>query len=59
VDRRNLFVFLRSRLSGTEARNYSGDVKEWSVQKKKNYYDRLASILKQIMLDNDLEVKLR
>jgi hypothetical protein len=59
VDRRNLFVFLRSRLSGTEAWNYSGDVKEWSVQKKKNYYDRLASILKQIMLDNDLEVKLR
>lgn len=58
VDRRNLFVLLRSRLSDPEARNYSGDVKDWSVQKKRNYYDRLASILKQIMLDNDLQIKL-
>lgn len=59
VDRRDLFVLLRSRLNDNEARNYSGDVKGWPAQKKRNYYDRLASILKQMMLDDDLQIKLR
>ena len=57
VDRRNLFVLLRARLNDVEARNYSGDVNDWSVQKQRDYYDRLASILKQIMLENDLQIK--
>jgi hypothetical protein len=59
VDKRNLFVLLRARLSDSEARYYSGEVKDWSEQKKRDYYDRLASILKLIMLDNDLQIKLR
>jgi len=59
VDQRNLFTLLRSRLSDAEARDWSGDVKEWSLRKKKDYYERLASILKQLMLDNDLQIKLR
>jgi|SRR6185437_706424 hypothetical protein len=59
VDRKNLFVLLRGRLSDAEARNYSGDVKDWSPQKKRNYYDRLASVLKGIMLDGGLQVRFR
>lgn len=59
VDIKNLFVFLRSRLKPTEAREYSGALKDWSVQKRKNYYDRLASILKDDMLKNNLQLRLR
>jgi hypothetical protein len=59
VDQRNLFALLRSRLSDAEARDWSGDAKEWSPRKRKDYYERLASILKQTMLDEDLQVKLR
>jgi hypothetical protein len=59
ADVKNLFILLRSRLKPAEAQDYSGDVKSWSRRKKIDYYDRLASILKQIMLDNDLQVTLR
>jgi hypothetical protein len=59
VDQKNLFALLRSRLSNAEARDWSGDVKAWPLWKRKDYYERLASILKQIMLDNDLQVKFR
>lgn len=59
VDQKNLFHLLRSRLSDYEARDWSGDVKEWSPRKKMLYYDRLGSILKQLMLDGDLKVTLR
>jgi hypothetical protein len=59
VDTKNLFKLLRSRLKPAEAQDYSGDVKSWSRKKKIDYYDRLASILKQIMLENDLQVTLR
>ncbi|WP_128925216.1 hypothetical protein [Bradyrhizobium guangxiense] len=59
VDRKNLFVLLRSRLSDADGRYWSGDVKEWSVRKKKDYYDRLGAILLKMMLDNDLKIKLR
>jgi hypothetical protein len=59
VDQRNLFRLLRSRLSDAEAREWSGEVKDWSRQKKTLYYDRLGSILKKTMLDNDLEITLR
>jgi hypothetical protein len=58
VDRRNLFVLLRSRLSDADARDYSGDVNDWSFRDQRDYYDKLAGILKQIMLDNNLQVKL-
>jgi len=56
VDKRNLFTLLRSRLSDAEARDWNGDVNDWSLRKQRDYYERLASILKQIMLDNDLQV---
>lgn len=59
VDRRNLFFLLRNRLSDADARYWSGDVKEWSVRKKKDYYDLLGAILLKLMLDNDLKIKLR
>jgi hypothetical protein len=59
LDRKDLFVLLRSRLKDADARYYSGAVKDWPDQKKKDYYDLLASILKQIMLDNDLQIKFR
>jgi hypothetical protein len=59
VDTKNLFILLRSRLKPTEARDYSGDMTTWSRQKRMDYNDRLASILKQMMLDNDLQVTLR
>jgi hypothetical protein len=42
-----------------EAQEYSGEVKDWPAQKKKNYYDRLSSILKQIILLKNLQVKFR
>jgi hypothetical protein len=57
--RRTLFGLLRSRLSDAEARDWSGDVKAWSLRKRRDYYERLAGILKQIMLDNDLQVTFR
>ena len=56
MDKRNLFTLLRSKLKDAEARDWSGDVKDWSPRKQKDYYERLGSILKQIMLDNDLQV---
>jgi hypothetical protein len=59
VDRKNLFLLLRSKLKDSEARDYSGDVKQWSRRKQIDYYDRLGSILKQAMLDNDLQITLR
>lgn len=59
VDKRNLFTLLRSKLRDTEARDWSGDVNDWSLRKQRDYYERLAGILKQIMLDNDLQVTFR
>lgn len=59
VDVRNMFVLLRSRLSVAETEEYNGAVKDWPDQKKKNYYNRLGSILKNIMTEKNLQVKFR
>ena len=59
VDKRNLFTLLRSRLTDAERKDYPKDnVQDWSPKKKKDYYDRLSSILKQIILTKNLKVKL-
>jgi hypothetical protein len=60
VDIRNLFVLLRSKLKPSEVEEYPADVDEvqgWSPQKRKDYYGRLASILKDIILKKNLQVK--
>ncbi len=59
VDVRNLFILLRSRLSDQEALEYTGLVKEWPISKRKEYYLRLAAILKDMMLKKNLQVRLR
>lgn len=61
VDKRDLFTLLRSRLTDAErvVEYPKEDVQAWSQKKKKDYYDRLASILKQIILTKKLRVKLR
>jgi hypothetical protein len=59
VDRRNLFILLRSKLRDSDAVYYSGDVNDWTPEKQRNYYIVLGGILKQIMLDNDLQIKLK
>jgi hypothetical protein len=59
-DVRNLFVLLRHQLTAHEEAKYSGTVAEiqaWSTEKKKEYYLRLSSILKQIIIEKNLKVK--
>ncbi|MBB4256134.1 MULTISPECIES: hypothetical protein [unclassified Bradyrhizobium] len=59
VDKKSLFLLLRGRLSDADSRYWNGDAKEWSVRKKKDYYDLLGAILLKLMLENDLMIKLR
>ena len=61
VDKLNLFTMLRSELTDTERQDtYPKDnVQEWSERKRKDYYDRLAAILKDIILKKNLKVKFR
>ncbi len=55
---RNLFVLLRKQLKDSELAEYDGEVKSWSPRKRKDYYDRLSSILKGMLLKKNLVVKL-
>jgi len=59
ADVRNLFVLLQSKLKPDEAQEYNGHPQDWPTQKRKNYYDRLASILRHIILAKNLQVKFR
>ena len=60
VDIRALFTFLRLRLSPAEREMYQKDsVKYWDLGKKKDYYGRLGSILKDEILKKDLRVTMR
>jgi hypothetical protein len=62
VDIRNLFKLLRKSLSAREQEEYSGtaeQIQAWSDEKKRDYYDRLSSILREIILKKNLQVKLR
>jgi hypothetical protein len=58
-DKMNLFTFLRLRLTDAErlVQYPKGDVPSWSQQKQKDYYVRLASIMKDVILTNNLQVK--
>lgn len=59
VDIRSLFTFLRLRLTPGERETYQKDsVTSWSFEKKKDYYGRLGSILKDEILKKNLRVKL-
>jgi hypothetical protein len=58
ADKFNLFTGLRLRLTEAERAYYQKDsVQSWSQKKKKDYYDRLSSILKEMMLSNNLTAK--
>ena len=59
VDIRNMFTFLRLRLTAAEREQYQKDsVTSWSFGKKKDYYGRLGSILAEEILKKNLRVKL-
>jgi len=61
VDQARFFSLLHQHLNPLEQQEYSPHVpwKEWSELKRRNYYLRLSSIVKQSMLENDLKLKIR
>lgn len=61
VDKHALFPYLYSQLSASDRIRFDPKNKfeDWPEPTKKDYYDRLSSMVKQKMLDNNLELKLR
>jgi hypothetical protein len=59
VDVTNFFTYLKSRLTEAERQEYRGLVSQWPDRKRKDYYDRLSSMVKQTMLDNNLQLKIK
>lgn len=58
VDIRNLFTFLRQRLTPAQRDEYQKDsVTSWSFGKKKDYYGLLGRILQEEILKKNLRVK--
>lgn len=59
VDDKALRGYLRQQMTKDERQYYTGNWDNWSVRKFRDYYDRLASILKNKMLSNNLQFKFR
>jgi hypothetical protein len=59
VDIKNFFTYLKSRLTEAERQEYRGLVSQWPDRKRKDYYDRLSSMVKQTILDNNLQLKIK
>jgi hypothetical protein len=58
VDQRAFFSYLHSRLLPEDQRRFSPRVpwRDWKEADKKEYYDKLSSMVKQVMLTNDLQL---
>lgn len=61
VDQEKLFTFLLTELPAGDQGYFSSRIpwKDWSVEKRKEYYQKTSSIIKRKMLANDLKLKIR
>lgn len=60
VNRKNFFVYLHSQLRGSDRQYFdTGSWQEWSVNKKKEYYNLLSGMVKDKMLSNNLQLKIK
>lgn len=61
VDKNNFFAYLHSQLTAQEQQRFNPRVpfRGWTDDTKKAFYDRLSSIVKRTMLQNDLKLKFR
>src|SRR5439155_23342406 len=59
VDKENFFTYLHSHLPPSDRAYFNPRIpwKDWSNQKKKEYYDNLSNMVKREMLENDLQLK--
>ncbi|MDQ4120957.1 MAG: hypothetical protein M3209_05885 [Acidobacteriota bacterium] len=58
VDTVNFFKYLLSQLSENERADYGGNPEDWSQEKKRVYHERLAGIVKNKILQNNLKLKI-
>ncbi len=60
VDTMDLFGYINSQLKDWEQEYYSdGDARKWSPQKRRDFQERAASIIKNKMLEKNLQLKFR
>lgn len=58
-DKKRFFIYLHSKLSVREQEYFNGRFQDWTEGKKKDYYDRLSGIVKNAMLSNNLQLKIK
>lgn len=58
-DKKSFFIYLHSKLRGSDQQYYTGRWKDWSENKKKQYYDLLSGLVKDTMISKNLNLKIK
>lgn len=61
AEKEKFFIYLHSQLRGADREYFSsgGRWKDWSEKKRKDYYDIFSGIVKNAMLSNNLQLKIK
>lgn len=58
-DKESFFIYLHSKLRGSDRQYYTGRWKDWSDNKKTQYYDLLSAFVRETMISKKLQLKIK